>query len=83
MSYASSRSLTGELNEGLTDQSFKKINRDRGGVVDPATYAARADLNDTWYGLHEKPLKHRPDGPAVRTPNFVPTPALTVGYYGG
>lgn len=74
MSYAPSRSLTGELNEGLTDQSYKKINRDRGGSVDPATYAARTPLADIWYGLHETPVKQRPDGRAARTPGYVPNP---------
>lgn len=71
MSYAPSRSLTAELNEGLTDQKYKKINRDRGGVVEPTTYGERQDLNDVWYGMHETPVKRRPDGLTVRTPGYV------------
>lgn len=72
MSYATSRPLGAELNEGLTDGAYKKINRDRGGAVDPATYGARQDLSDVWYGVHETPVKRRPDGPAVRTAGYVP-----------
>ena len=72
MSYAPNRTLGGELDEGLTDGTYKKINRDRGGVVDPATYGARQDLSDIWYGIHETPVKRRPDGPATRTPGSVP-----------
>ncbi|MFH9731920.1 hypothetical protein [Streptomyces sp. NPDC017260] len=74
MSYAPSRSLTGELNQGLIDQTYKTVNRDRGGAIDPATQRARADLNDVWFGIHETPVKQRPDGSAVRTPTYVPTP---------
>lgn len=81
MAYAPSRSLTGELNEGLTDQKYKKINRDRGGSVDPATYAARRDLNDVYFGFHETPVKQRPDGPAVTTPGYVPNPPARL-YFG-
>ncbi|MGW3153670.1 hypothetical protein [Streptomyces sp. NPDC001089] len=72
MSYAPRRPLGGELAEGLTDGTYKKINTDRGGDVDPTTYGVRQDLNDVWYGLHETPVKRRPDGIAVRTPGYVP-----------
>lgn len=75
MSYANQRSLTEEVNEGLTDGSYKKIVRDRGGVVEATTHDARRDLADVWYGIHEAQTKARPDGHAVNTPNFVPTPA--------
>lgn len=79
MSYAPQRSLAGDLNEGLTDGGHKKVVRDRGGNIDPATYAARADLHDTWHGVHEKQFKHRPDVGVVRTPNYVPTPLPLLG----
>ncbi|MEV6310034.1 hypothetical protein AB0M10_15715 [Streptomyces sp. NPDC051840] len=81
MSYAPNRSLTGEINEGLTDGSYKKVVRDRGGQVDPATNAAREDLNDLWYGIHETPYKAAPGGRVVSTPNYVPTrpPHLFLG----
>ncbi|MFC9505359.1 hypothetical protein [Streptomyces sp. NPDC057002] len=74
MSYAPQRSLTGDLEEGLTDCGYKKVNRDRGGQVDPATYNARRNLNDLWFGIHEAPVKHRPDGLTTRTPGYVATP---------
>ncbi|MGW1261142.1 hypothetical protein ACWD7Y_04175 [Streptomyces drozdowiczii] len=74
MSYAPERSLTGDLNEGLTDGAYKKVVTDRGGVVEATTYAVRSDLDDRWYGIHEDPVKHTPDGRAVTTPNFVATP---------
>lgn len=74
MSYANSRPLGGEMNEGLTDGGYKKISRDRGGSVDPATYAARSDLSDVWHGIHEANSKQRPDGQTVRTPGYVPNP---------
>ena len=74
MSYAPSRPLAGDLADGLTDGAYKKINRDRGGNIDPATYNARRDLNDVWYGVHETAVKQRPDGGPVRTPTYVPNP---------
>lgn len=74
MSYATSRPLGGELNQGLTDGTYKTINRDRGGVVEPTTYAVRSDWNDVWFGIHEAAVKHRPEGLAVRTPTYVPNP---------
>ncbi|WNI17576.1 hypothetical protein [Actinacidiphila sp. ITFR-21] len=69
------RSLSGDLEEGLTDGAYKKVVTDRGGVVEAATYAVRRDLDDRWHGIHEAPVKHLPDGRPVSTPNFVPTPA--------
>lgn len=74
MSYAPQRALSGDLNEGLTDGSYKKVVRDRGGQVEATTQAVRSDLSDIWFGIHEDPVKHRPDGGAVSTPNFVATP---------
>ncbi|MFE5853243.1 hypothetical protein ACFQ61_08475 [Streptomyces sp. NPDC056500] len=75
MSYAQQRSLTGEVHEGVTDGAYKKVVRDRGGVVEPTTYLVRRDLEDRWYGIHESPVKHTPDGRSVSTPNYVETPA--------
>ncbi|WP_406362530.1 hypothetical protein [Streptomyces sp. NBC_01579] len=74
MSYANERSLTGDLNEGLTDGAYKKVVQDRGGVVETTTYGVRRDLNDLWFGIHEAPVKHTPDGWPVTTPNCVATP---------
>lgn len=76
MSYAPRRSMSDELNQGLIDQKYKTVNRDRGGDIDPATYAERQDLNDLYFGLHETPVKRRPDGLAVRTPTYQPTPPV-------
>ncbi|MEW1922310.1 hypothetical protein [Streptomyces sp. NPDC088360] len=75
MSYANQRALSGDLHEGLTDGGYKKIVRDRGGQVESTTHHVRSSLNDTWFGMHEDPLKHTPDGRAVTTPHYVGTPA--------
>ncbi|MGI5136342.1 MULTISPECIES: hypothetical protein [unclassified Streptomyces] len=81
MSYAQGRSLTAELNEGLTDCTYKKINRDRGGVVEATTYGVRQDLNDAYFGVHETPVKRRPDGVAARTAGYVANPPAHL-YFG-
>ena len=62
MAFPQSRSMNADLNEGMTDGKYKKIVQNRGGQVDPATHAARADLNDQWFGFTEKPVKVAPDG---------------------
>jgi len=74
VAYAPHRSMNAELSEGMTDGKFKKVVQDRGGFVEPATYASRSELHDIWYGIHEEPNKMRPDNKIVRTPNFVSTP---------
>jgi hypothetical protein len=75
MSWAPIRSANAELEAGLTDGKYKKVIRDRGGFPEAATFRARRDLDDTWHGIHEAPVKIRPDGrPAIRDPYFVPTP---------
>lgn len=83
MAYPPSRSMNAELNEGATDGKYNKIVRDRSA---PASYFAdetteqREGLNDVWYARHETPLKRRPDGKPVHTPNFVPTPFAQAGF---
>lgn len=77
MSYAPSRSMNAELNEGATDGKYKKVVQNRGGAIDPATAKNRADLDDAYYGIHEIQPKVRPDGRIVATPNFVATKAAT------
>lgn len=62
--------LRGELAEGATDGTYRKIVRDRGGVVEDTTYQQRADLADVFYGLHETPVKNLGDGTSERTPNY-------------
>lgn len=65
--------LRGELAEGATDGSYKKIVRDRGGQIDPGTYEQRRDLADVWWGIHEAPVKQLGDGTSDRTVDYVPT----------
>lgn len=74
MAYAPSRSMNAELSEGMTDGSYKKVVQNRGGVVSPKTYEARGDLNDAYYGIHEKAAKVLPDGLVHSTPYYVATP---------
>lgn len=76
MAFPKSRGLNAALSEGSTDGKYKKISANRDGVVDPATYENRADLNDNWYGLHEKPVKVAPDGLLHGTPGYVNNPVL-------
>lgn len=74
MSYAPPRSMNASLSEGATDGKYKKVVYDRDGVIDPATAESRADLNDQWYGIHEKRVKVAPDGLLHATPSFVSRP---------
>jgi hypothetical protein len=76
MSYPPSRGMNNALSEGSTDGKYKKIVSDRDGVVDPATYENRADLNNQWFGITEKPVKVAPDGLFHRTPNYVSNPVI-------
>lgn len=70
------RSWTKEMSVGMIDGTYKKVIRDRGGLVDPATEQARMDLDDRYYGIHEKAVKVMPDGVTEVTPYFVPTPVV-------
>lgn len=76
MAYAPARGMNNSLSEGSTDGKYKKIVRDRDGVIDPATYENRADLDDNWYGVHEKRVKVTPDGLLHATPRYVPNPVV-------
>jgi hypothetical protein len=69
--------MNASLSEGATDGKYKKIIRDRDGVVEAATYETRADLNDQWFGIHEKRVKVAPDGLLHATPEFVVNPVVT------
>ena len=73
MATAQPRSVNAELAEGMSDGKYKKVIRDRGGVVESATHLSREDLADIWYGIHETPGKVSPDARYQSTPNFVPT----------
>lgn len=76
MAFPPSRGMNNALSEGATDGKYKKINPNRDGVVDPATYENRMDLNDQWYGIHEKKVKVAPDGLLHATPNYVVNPVV-------
>lgn len=65
-----SRDQLSELAEGATDGTYKKVVRDRGGVVEATTYEQRQDLSDTWFGIHETALKNLGDGTRRSTPNY-------------
>lgn len=77
MVYPISRSMNADLHEGTTDGSYKKVVYDRGGVVEHATWDARRDLLDSWYGIHEKAVKMAGDNVSGPTPNYVSTPTPT------
>ncbi len=68
------RSQNGEMSEGSSDGKYKKVVRDRGGIVEPATYESRTDLHDYYFGIHEKKIKVAPDGLLHSTPDFVANP---------
>lgn len=78
MAYPLSRSMTGDLREGMTDGTYKKVNsRERGGDVERTTQSSREDLPDVYYGFHEAQFKEFPDGSGCRpTPQYVPTHAV-------
>jgi hypothetical protein len=68
------RSMNAELSEGSTDGKYKKVVRDRGGIIDPATAEARSHLDDEYFGFHEVNPKVAPDGLLHNTPDYVATP---------
>jgi hypothetical protein len=74
MAYPQHRSAIDELNQGMIDGTYRQVNKDRGGVVEGATYAARRNLADVWYGIHEAAVKELPDALPAHTPTFVATP---------
>lgn len=75
-----SRSLNGDLHEGMTDGKYKKIVMNRGGVVEDTFHQDRAALNDTWYGIHELRTKVLPDGTVCETPEFQPNRHSDLNY---
>lgn len=77
MAFPPSRGMNNSLSEGSTDGKYKKVVTDRDGFIDPATYDNRADLNDNWYGIHEKQVKVAPDGLLHATPRFVANPTVS------
>jgi hypothetical protein len=69
-----SRSQNAELAEGMSDGKYKKVVVDRSNA-ELTFWKDRADLNDTYYGIHEAREKALPDGTIHVTPSFVTTPA--------
>jgi hypothetical protein len=51
MAVNESRSLNGDLREGLTDGVVKKATPDRGGVTDSASVSARNSRLQQQYGM--------------------------------
>lgn len=69
------RSVNRELDEGMTDGTYKKVVQNRGGIVEAATWLARKNLSVKLYGVVEAPRKMLPDGSGtVETPYTVETP---------
>lgn len=82
MSYARRRSMTGDLNEGLTDGSYKKVIQGRGGIPEYTTAKSRHHLADTWFGIHMDNEQVDPFGRVLpELPGYVPT--RPVHYPGG
>jgi hypothetical protein len=81
MAYAAPRSANSDLNAGSTDGKYRKINADRGGIVEDTTSNARRDLTDGWYGLHEAPVMVTPDNRHVSNPYAVTMPGVPIEYF--
>lgn len=73
MGFPESRGMNNALSEGSTDGKYKKVVQNRDGVIDRATVENRLDLDDNWYGIHEKRVKVTPDGLLHATPLFEQT----------
>jgi hypothetical protein len=69
VSYPQQRDLRAELDAGLTEQTYKRAVRDRGGIVESTTPRMRDDLSDTNFGVHEAAVKVDPFGRPVVTPD--------------
>ncbi|MFE9834086.1 hypothetical protein ACFYP4_02885 [Streptomyces sp. NPDC005551] len=56
------RSMNGELNEGMTDGSHKKVTRNRGGFVEQTTPETRRAIDDRYLNITEAYDATMPDG---------------------
>lgn len=74
MTTAQPRNVSAELNRGMIDGTYKQISRDRGGVVESSTYSARRDLDDVWFGIHQKDGVVLPDTRISTAAGYVPNP---------
>jgi|HubBroStandDraft_1064217.scaffolds.fasta_scaffold693501_2 hypothetical protein len=81
MAYPQPRSLNKDLMEGMSDGKYQKVNQNVGGIVEKElAYGELEDLSDTYYGIHEAPVKRLPDGTLDRNSlNYVPTKTPVVG----
>jgi len=70
-----SRRLNGDLAEGMSDASYKKVITDRGGNPEAATLLVRSRLDDLYFGIHECRDKVLGDGTVHTTPDFAVTAA--------
>lgn len=78
MAYAPSRSPNVELQRGMIDGTYKQVVKDRGGFAEPATYDARRELTDIYYGIHEAKVKRLPDNRVFNDPYCVDTPEAQI-----
>ena len=65
------RSCTRELDEGITDGTFKKVVQNRGGLVEQGAWHSRKQLSTKLYGIVEAPRKVLADS-GLKT--LLPTP---------
>lgn len=81
MAYPAPRSLNRDLMEGMSDGKYQKVNQNVGGIVEKElAYGELEDLSDTYYGIHEAPVKRLPDGTVDHNSlNYVPTKPAVVG----
>lgn len=73
MSLPVTRSTRRELIEGITDGVYKKVVRDRGGLVETGFWDVRQQLSVKRYGIAESPTKVCPCDVEVVTPYTVDT----------
>ena len=80
MAQPAPRSLNKDLEEGMSDSKYKKVAPNRGGIVEKdLAYAELRDLSDTYYGVHEAPVKRLPDSTVDRrSEDYVPTKPVEV-----
>lgn len=62
MSYAPERSRNGALTDGMTDGTYKKLVRDRGGFVETTTEESRFTLNHDTIAYQQTSPRFQPDG---------------------
>jgi hypothetical protein len=59
--------MNSDLQAGMSDGKYKKLVAHRGDVAEgDLLYSERMDLSDTYYGIHETPVKRLPDGTVDR-----------------